>query len=203
MNSGLKQLALGLAVISLGACTVLPEAEQIQIYHLPVSAAAVDLSDDKMDATLSIAEPGTLRALNTSRISTFSRGDVQRYYAAARWADRAPVLVQQHLMQTLQSADLFAQVLSAESDLPADYVVHSELRAFQVEASDAGESARVALHVTLVRRLDRQVVGSTLLTEEVAVTGSSMQDTTAALGEASDHISRKLAIWVYETLEQE
>lgn len=202
MKLGVKQVVLGLIALTLGACSVLPEAEEIQIYHLPIGAIPETLPEEQIDTTVSVAEPRTLSSLNTSRISTFSEGQVQRYYAGARWADRAPVLVQQHLMQTLQNADLFAQVLSAESDLPADYVIHSELRAFQVETSGSAERAKVALHVTLVRRLDRQVLGSKLLTEEVALTGSAMQDTTAAIGEASDRISRDLAGWVYETLKQ-
>ncbi|MGX5914217.1 ABC-type transport auxiliary lipoprotein family protein [Aliidiomarina sp. Khilg15.8] len=202
MNKYLHRALLVLAITTLSACTVLPEAEEIQIYHLPMSSVSADSSAEALDTTLSVAEPSTLRALNTSRISTFSGAQVQRYYAGARWADRGPVLVKQHLLQSLQSSGLFAQVVSAESNLPADYMIHSELRAFQIEASDAGENARVALHVTLVRRLDRQVLGSTLITQEVAVTGSSMRDTTAALGEASDHVNRELATWIYERLKR-
>jgi len=191
---------LSLVITSLGACSVLPEAEQIQIYHLPIDGSLKTISEPRLNTTLSVAEPNTLRSLNTSRISEFSNGQIQRYYAGARWADRAPALVQQSMMQTLQSTDLFSQVVNAENDLSADYLIHSNLRAFQIKNSEAGEKAHVILHVTLVKQSDKEVLGSTLLAEQASVTGSSMQDATAALGKAMNNINTALSEWVYMSL---
>ena len=200
MKLYLRHIMLSLIITSLGACSVLPEAEQIKIYHLPIDGSLKTISEPRLNTALSVAEPDTLRSLNTSRISEFSNGQIQRYYAGARWADRAPTLVQQSMMQTLQSTDLFSQVVNEENDLTADYLIHSNLRAFQIEDSEAGEKAHVILHVTLVSQLDRQVLGSTLLAEQVPVAGSSMQDATAALGEAMDNINTALSEWIYMLL---
>lgn len=202
MNKYLNRMLLALVVTTLSACTVLPDAEEIQIYHLPTAPISADYSVETLNTTLSVAEPTSLRALDTARISTFNGSQMQRYYAGARWADRAPVLVQQHLLQTLQASGLFAQVLNADSGLPVDYEVRSELRAFQIESTSAGDSAHVAVQVTLVHRADRKVVASTVLREQVAVAGSSMQNTTAALGQATDKVSSALAKWVYDSLRQ-
>ena len=38
MKLGVKQVVLGLIALTVGACSVLPEAEEIQIYHLPIGA---------------------------------------------------------------------------------------------------------------------------------------------------------------------
>ncbi|WP_322405997.1 ABC-type transport auxiliary lipoprotein family protein [Idiomarina sp. PL1-037] len=200
MKLYLRQIMLSLIITSLAACSVLPEAEKIQIYHLPISGSLKTISEPRLNTTLSVAEPNTLSSLNTSRISEFSNGQIQRYYAGARWADRAPTLVQQSMMQTLQSTDLFSQVVSTEIDLSADYLIHSNLRAFQIEDSEAGEKAHVILHVSLISQSDQEVLASTLLAEQTSVTGSSMQDATAALGKAMDNINTALSEWVYMSL---
>ncbi|MCK7460040.1 ABC-type transport auxiliary lipoprotein family protein [Idiomarina aminovorans] len=200
MKLYLRQVMLSLIITSLAACSVLPEAEKIQIYHLPVGGSLKTISEPRLSTTLSVVEPNTLRSLNTSRISEFSNGQIQRYYAGARWADRAPTLVQQSMIQTLQSTDLFSQVVNKEMNLSADYIIHSNLRAFQIENSESGETAHVILHVTLVNQSDQEVLGSTRLTEQASVTGSSMPDATAALGKAMDNINTALSEWVYISL---
>ena len=53
------------------------------------------------------------------------------YLAGARWADTAPQMVQQMLVETLNSGGRFATAVAAPSRVPTDLLLEVELRHFE------------------------------------------------------------------------
>ncbi|WP_193678969.1 ABC-type transport auxiliary lipoprotein family protein, partial [Pseudomonas aeruginosa] len=93
-------LAAGLAALAtLGACSILPEAQVLQVYLLPVHNPPASAAARPVDWSLRIARPRTSLVLESPRIAVRPHGDEISVYQGARWSDPAPSLLRDRLMQ--------------------------------------------------------------------------------------------------------
>ncbi|MGU0962922.1 ABC-type transport auxiliary lipoprotein family protein [Pseudomonas aeruginosa] len=207
-------LAAGLAALAtLGACSILPEAQVLQVYLLPVhnppaSAAAgaggggrgrapppAPAAARPLDWSLRIARPRTSLVLESPRIAVRPHGDEISVYQGARWSDPAPSLLRDRLMQAFQADGRVRGLSSDDSNLQADFELGGDLRAFQTEYPNGQASALIRYDARLVRTDDKRVVASRRFEVSQPVDGKKVAAVVSAFGKAGDTLSAQVLDW--------
>ncbi len=123
--------------------------EAPEVYRL--AAPALPDAGGPLPAALSVGRPRAPVALDTERIAVAGPGSRFDYYAGVRWAEPAPLMLQQLLVQALASDGRFATVVAAPSRVPTEYSLDVELRQFEATRVGAGAPAvHVRLQATLL-----------------------------------------------------
>ncbi|MCO2710324.1 ABC transporter [Pseudomonas aeruginosa] len=177
-------LAAGLAALAtLGACSILPEAQVLQVYLLPVHNPPASAA----------ARPGLV--LESPRIAVRPHGDEISVYQGARWSDPAPSLLRDRLMQAFQADGRVRGLSSDDSNLQADFELGGDLRAFQTEYPNGQASALIRYDARLVRTDDKRVVASRRFEVSQPVDGKKVAAVVSAFGKAGDTLSAQVLDW--------
>ncbi|MCO1951931.1 ABC transporter [Pseudomonas aeruginosa] len=177
-------LAAGLAALAtLGACSILPEAQVLQVYLLPVHNPPASAA----------ARPGDV--LESPRIAVRPHGDEISVYQGARWSDPAPSLLRDRLMQAFQADGRVRGLSSDDSNLQADFELGGDLRAFQTEYPNGQASALIRYDARLVRTDDKRVVASRRFEVSQPVDGKKVAAVVSAFGKAGDTLSAQVLDW--------
>ncbi|MDV6707359.1 ABC transporter [Pseudomonas aeruginosa] len=172
-------LAAGLAALAtLGACSILPEAQVLQVYLLPVHNP-----------------PASAAARQSPRIAVRPHGDEISVYQGARWSDPAPSLLRDRLMQAFQADGRVRGLSSDDSNLQADFELGGDLRAFQTEYPNGQASALIRYDARLVRTDDKRVVASRRFEVSQPVDGKKVAAVVSAFGKAGDTLSAQVLDW--------
>jgi cholesterol transport system auxiliary component len=99
-----------------------------------------------------VSRPRAPISLDTDRIAVTTPGHGFDYLAGARWADPAPQLLQQLLVDALTNQAHFAAAVASPSRVPADLLLDVELVRFEAAYAnvDAPPTVTVELGVNLV-----------------------------------------------------
>jgi cholesterol transport system auxiliary component len=112
-------------------------------------AAAADVA--ALPLALVVQRPRATAALDTDRIAISAAGNRFDYYSAALWAEPAPQMVQQQLVNALAATGQFdGGVFAAPARVPAELLLDVELRRFEAVtagANAASSSAAPVVHV--------------------------------------------------------
>lgn len=116
-----------------------------------LAAPALPNAGTPLPAALAVGRPRAAAALDTEQIAVTGPQSRFDYYAGVRWAEPAPQMLQQVLVQALAADGRFSTVVAAPSRVPAEYALDVELRRFEA-ADDGGGTpvVHVALQVTLL-----------------------------------------------------
>jgi cholesterol transport system auxiliary component len=128
--------------------------EPPDLYRLaaPSASGASAGASPRLAQAITVARPRSVSSLDTERIAVTTPGHGFDYLAGARWADTAPQMVQQMLVDTLNAGGRFATAVAAPSRVPTDLLLDVELRHFEAIYAGVGEPPRVLveLQVNLV-----------------------------------------------------
>ncbi|OUL48965.1 ABC transporter [Pseudomonas aeruginosa] len=171
----LRRLSLA-ALATLGACSILPEAQVLQVYLLPVHNPPAS-------------------AAASPRIAVRPHGDEISVYQGARWSDPAPSLLRDRLMQAFQADGRVRGLSSDDSNLQADFELGGDLRAFQTEYPNGQASALIRYDARLVRTDDKRVVASRRFEVSQPVDGKKVAAVVSAFGKAGDTLSAQVLDW--------
>lgn len=189
----MKRLSLLLAACLLGACSILPQSEPLDIYLLP--AAALPARTQAVDWSLRISTPSSGELLDGTRIVVLPEPGRINTYQGARWSERTPQLVRQRLLDAFQD-DARVKALSTEDQhLQADLELVSELRSFQSQYRDGRPEALIQLDVRLVDVRAQRILASRRFSVSQAAGDTSVAAVVAAFGQAGDQLSRELVDW--------
>jgi cholesterol transport system auxiliary component len=147
----LKRIAL-LLVVS-GLCTACvgsvlkSDNEAPDLYRLAAPAASGGGAGPSLAQAITVARPRSVSSLDTDRIAVTTPGHGFDYLAGARWADTAPQMVQQLLVDTLVAEGRFATAVAAPSRVPTDMLLEVELRRFEAVYASVGESPRILVQL--------------------------------------------------------
>lgn len=171
-----------------------------ELYRLS-PASAVPAAGAPITAQILVGNVDAPGALDTARIALSLSATRLEYFADAEWTDRAPVLVDNLLLDTLAHAGRFSRVAQRSLALRADYVVLGTLDHFEADYR-AGTPPHV--RVTLDLRLLRMPDGDILAQRQFAVTVPAAQNTVPAVVEAFDAASHRalqdVPAWVADSL---
>ncbi|MCO3365542.1 ABC transporter [Pseudomonas aeruginosa] len=189
-------LAAGLAALAtLGACSILPEAQVLQVYLPAASDVYKRQGTRPVDWSLRIARPRTSLVLESPRIAVRPHGDEISVYQGARWSDPAPSLLRDRLMQAFQADGRVRGLSSDDSNLQADFELGGDLRAFQTEYPNGQASALIRYDARLVRTDDKRVVASRRFEVSQPVDGKKVAAVVSAFGKAGDTLSAQVLDW--------
>ena len=145
-------IASGLCTACVGS-VLKSDNEAPDLYRLavPSASAASAGAGPALTHAITVARPRSASSLDTERIAVTTPGHGFDYLAGARWADTAPQMVQQLLVDTLTAGGRFATAVAAPSRVPTDLLLEVELRHFEAVYASAGEPPRI--HVELQANL--------------------------------------------------
>jgi cholesterol transport system auxiliary component len=128
-------------------------AEEAYRLGMPATTTAATPAPTAAPAlAITVQRPRAPVVLDTNRIAIAPGGQRFDYYTGARWAEPAPLMLQQNLVAALESSGRFGGVFAAPSRTPAELTLDVELRHFEAVASAGGgaPTAVVQLQASLV-----------------------------------------------------
>lgn len=209
-----RALLLGGGAAALSACAPLGALETATVapslYRLSPKSTFEEGLPKLRKVQIVIEEPYAGASINTDRIAVRPHPLQVEYFPDARWVDRAPVMVQALLMESLENADGELPVGRQAAGLAGDYILLAELREFQAEASGAADPAApggagaVEVHVRLNLKLmvepEREIVGSATFARRIAAPSSELLPVVETFDLALGKCLRRAVGWTLKTI---
>lgn len=188
-------------MLALAACSgLLPKPPPApQLYRL--TPAAFPAAGAPIAAQLLVDPPGAAAAIDTARIA-LSRGPTRvDYFADAAWVDRAPLMLQSLMVESLTRSGRIAAVAPDTLALRADAVLMTELQHFEAEYAGTGPPRiRITLDCRLVRMSDRSIFATRSFTVSVPVAANALPAIVGGFNAAFHDLMHQLAPWVAASL---
>lgn len=195
-----RLLAMVAAGGTLTACGgLLPQAPPSNLYTLsPKSTFAPDLP--KVTWQLVVEEPYAAGGLDTHRIVIMTNPYEVKYYAEARWAERAPRMVQTLLIESFENSGRIVAVGRQSVGLRSDYNLKIEMREFQAELlpGSPAPQVHVALNVKLITQPRQEIVASAGFERRAQAASAAMLDVVKAFDEALGRVLRDIVHWTLQ-----
>lgn len=180
----------------LGGCGVIPKVNNpVPLYTLS-AVTQFDRSLPKVDWQLVVGTPVASADLDTTRIALTRSPRVIEYFAKGAWADNAPILLQDKLIESFEASGAIVAVGRDAVGLRPDYVLQSELRDFQAEISGDAPTAHLRLTAKLVRMPDRRIVANITIEQKVAAAGNSLPQIVDAFDRAAGEAFQEAVVRV-------
>ena len=191
-----RHLVLIIALM-LGACA-LPDIGSGPPPDLYVLSPKSTFPDDlpTVDWQLVVEEPSTAKGIDTDRIAIAPHPLEVKYLAGSRWADRAPRMIQQLLIQSFENSQKIVSVGRQSIGLRSDFLLKIELREFQAEKTpEGGTQVRVRLNLKLVRQAVGMIVASQSFEAVKPASGEQVPDIVQAFDDAVGAVMKRAVAW--------
>ncbi|MGK2872179.1 MAG: ABC-type transport auxiliary lipoprotein family protein [Alphaproteobacteria bacterium] len=151
----------------------------------------------KIDLQLVVEEPSSARGIDTDRIALRPSPLEIKYFAGARWVDRAPRMVQILLGESFENTGKIVAVGRQSIGLRADFSIKSELREFQAEYFEAGghPQIHVRLNVKLIKMPEARIVASRTFDQIEPASGKEITAIVQSFDETLGKVMRQAVEW--------
>lgn len=193
------RLALCAALVAaavLGACSILPEREPVQVWQPPESAATPTATPDA-NFSLRVDTPNTTGMLGDRGIMVLPAPGRVSTYKGARWSDAPALLVRQRLVDAFLAAGLPA-VTTSDDRFAADFALSGDLRAFQSEYRAGSPVVVVRLDVQLRRAYTQRPLATHSFVVTQRPANAQVPAIVAAFGAANDQLGAEVVRWVID-----
>ena len=188
---------------ALGGCGVIPKVnDPIPLYTLS-AVGEFGQSLPKVDWQLVVGTPVASADLNSTRIALTRAPGVVEYFAKGAWADYAPILLQDKLIESFEASNAIVSVGRDAVGLRPDFVLQSDLRDFQAEYSGEAPTAHLRLAAKLVRMPDRRIVANILTEQKVAAAANSLAQIVDAFDRAAGQAFEEVVVKVLTAAQAE
>lgn len=191
------RLLLAGALLSVGACSILPKQAPSDVYRLPTAASASLKPTTQVPWSLRVAKPKSSETLDSPRIAVIPQGDVISSYKGARWSEPAPKLLRNRLTDAFYRDARVQSISTDDSNLQADFELGGELQAFQSEYHGQAVEVVIRLDARLADARQR-IVASRRFEVLRPVSDKQVSGVVAAFGQASDALTAQLLQWTVE-----
>lgn len=187
---------LGLAGCSAGLTTPPPSLYVLQ------PKTTYDTNLPTVAYQLVVTVPDAPQSLDTARIALARSPTTIDYFASSAWTDRAPVMVQDLLVESFENTGRIVSVGRDTSGLRADYVLVTDLRDFEAryyQGTDRPPQVRVRLTAKLIKMPEREIIGGL---DAVRVSDAEKNDIdgiVTAFGEATGNAMKMIVQWTLRT----
>ncbi len=156
---------------------------------------AVEPGGTRLPLAITVARPRSPLSLDTDRIAVTTPGLGFDYLAGARWADPAPQMLQQLLVDTLARDARFATVVAAPSRVPTTLMLDAEIGRFEAAYAnvDAPPTVMVEFGVNLVDVRSGRIVTSFRVAATAEAARNDRGSVVAAFERATDQALRDAA----------
>ncbi len=150
---------------------------------------------------LVVEEPVASGGLNVDRIALRASATELKYFARARWTERAPRMFQTLLVESFENSGAIVAVGRKAIGLRSDYNLKTEMREFQAEYFKAGvaPTARVRLNAKLVKLPQRAIIASKTFEAAIKSEGTEMRQVIKAFDRALGKVLRHTVEWTLKT----
>jgi len=198
------RLALCLtAPIMLGGCSGLidlPGSEDApQVYQL-TAPAEIDGDFGETDWRILVDEPDASRSIDTDRIALRPSEVELSYYAKSKWADRAPRMIQDLMIQSLENANAVQYAGRGPSGMSAQYLVTGTLDSFHAEYTSGNPVVSVGLKLNLIDQRTGRILESAAFKSEIESDKDQVKAVVLAFNEATQSVMRDAASWTLAEL---
>ncbi|MBL9097581.1 MAG: membrane integrity-associated transporter subunit PqiC [Alphaproteobacteria bacterium] len=190
--------------LTLSACA-LPDLGSGPPPDLYVLSPKSTFADDIPMVTwqLVVEEPSTAKGIDTDRIAIAPSPLEVKYFGGSRWADRAPRMMQQLLIQSFENTKKIVSVGRQSIGLRSDFVLKTELREFQAEKTpEGGTIVRVRMNVKLVRPALGQIVASESFESVKPAESESVPDIVQSFDDAVGAVLKRSVTWTMKAGEE-
>ena len=199
----IRHIVLGLALMSLGACTglgTLRQASKPNDLYLLTPKSTFSSSLPRVQKQIVVQEPTATAAVNTDQIAVQPTPLQVQYLPRARWVDRAPLIVQALLVESYENSNKVAAVGRSTVGLRADYVVVPDLREFQgVVISDVDNNpavrVEVRMNIKIIDEFEDKIIASDSFQEYVVAKSDQTEDLVVAFDDALGKTMRDAVEW--------
>jgi len=203
-KQAIKAAAVGVVLMGVSACAPdlggLLAGPPAAVYELN-AAADIEANDNwPIAAQITVEEPLSAIAYDTTKIVVHNKGGELQYLGGSRWADRAPRLTQELMVEAFENAGIFTGVARQSVGLRSDYVVHGELREFGVFVGDGQPRAEMRLTLNVVWPGNAQIVAHKTFFSSVEADGNSAADLVAAVDLAQKEAIKASILWIAESV---
>lgn len=189
-------IIVGAAGMLLAACAVLSAGEDPPTLYTLTPKSTFDASLPQVSWQLVVEAPTAAAYLNTSRIALAMTPTSADYYAKSAWTDRAPLMVQTLMVESLENSRRIVGVGRDSMAVRPAFVLQSELREFQAEYfRDKPPIAHVRIVTRLVRQSDRQIIASRGFERCVRASADQIPAVVQAFDEALGGVLKGLVSW--------
>ena len=203
-----RSRALGWALILvfvsglLGCTGIIATGPAPNLYNLtPKSVFSDDLPT--VTSQIVVAEPLAAGGLDSNRIALRPTPTELKYYAGARWTERAPKMVQTLLIESLENTGKIMSVGRQAIGLRSDFDLKTELREFQAEYFGGVESnpyIRVRLNAKLIAQPRQIIVASRSFEHRLPATGSDISSIVVGFDRALGKVLKETVSWTLSSV---
>jgi cholesterol transport system auxiliary component len=146
---------------------------------------------------LAIGTPVASAALDTDRIALGRTQDTLDYFAGSAWTDRLPLLWQGLLLQRFEDSGRIAGVARDTEALRADYLLQTELRAFEARYASGGGPPEilVAVEARLIRLPAREIAARLAVEERAPARANALDPIVEAFDGATGAALDRIVAW--------
>jgi len=153
---------------------------------------------------LVIDEPTASTSLDTDRILVRPGNAEIKYFAGARWSERAPRLIQSQLLQAFDKSGAIVGVGRQSIGLRSDYELSGELTSFDTVYSGASTpTITVAVNFKIVRKPDEVIVASRSFSKEERAGAPSLSAITKSFDDVLSDIVNEAVPWTLTTAQHD
>ena len=188
----LKPLVLLVFASTLSACGGLRSGEPpVATYVLRAAPTEIARPPRPLDYSITVLMPVARPGLAGDSIALLTSDHRIDRYAATRWADTLPRMVEALAVNSLRQSGVLSTVNESNTPFGADFLLRIDVTAFEARYAGARpdkESAPtvvVRLECSLARRADRVVVASFIAESSSAAAANRMSDVIAAFDRAA------------------
>ncbi|WP_171103071.1 MULTISPECIES: ABC-type transport auxiliary lipoprotein family protein [unclassified Ruegeria] len=199
----IRPLIVTLVLASLAGCTgldTLRQASKPNDLYLLTPKSTFSSSLPRVQKQIVVAEPTATAAVNTDQIAIQPTPLQVQYLPQARWADRAPAIVQSLLVESFENSKKVSAVGRSTVGLRADYVVSPDLREFQghVLTNPDGSTyiqIKVRLNIKIIDEYEDKIIASASFEENVTSASDQTPDLVLAYDQALGGTMRDAVEW--------
>lgn len=196
MTSILRRLAFAGMLLGLVACSIsLPGSGPAPDLFVLTPKSTFDGSLPTVNWQMVIEEPVASNGLNTTGIAVARSATELDYLAGARWAERAPAMVQTLIVESFENSNKIVSVGRQSIGLRADYLLKTELREFQVEYPEGKPAVRVRINAKMVNQSRRAIVASQSFEYLIPAESNKSKDLVLAFDEGLGKTMRRIVEW--------
>jgi cholesterol transport system auxiliary component len=191
-----RRLVLAALALTPASCSLLSLGGAPPKLYTLTPASDFSAGGARVSWQLLVDVPVGAAAIDTDRIALKRSPTTVDYFADAAWTDRAPLLVQSLLVQSLENSGRIDAIARDSMALRADYILLTELRDFEAQYAGAGAPViHVQLGVKLIRMPERTIVAQQRFDATAPATANEMPAIVQAFNLAFHQVARQIVDW--------
>lgn len=200
MRMALVKVSFLAAIVSLSACTILPEQTAPRLMDLTPSPSTTGFETAR-NLSLRIDTPLTSAPFDSTRILIKPTAYEFQGLPDARWRDSMPVLIREHLVQSFRQSGGFDNVLTDTSPATAELSLISELSGFHAVKEGKKTTVIVHLYTELMNNRSRESLCARDQRVQIPAASNSLTDLMRAFSDGAGILSTQTILWAYECQE--